>query len=274
MKEKTGVMPTLKAAASELGSRGNQGAVGSITHQMKEKTGEMPTLMAAAFELGSRGNQGAVGSVANQMKEKTGDMLTLKAAAFELGSRGNQGAVGSSANQMKEKTGEMPTLMAAASELGSRGNQGALEAIILRTGIALKEAAGEKGRRAQDSRRIGTRGSYATENCKNAMKYADGLCNPCHNRVPEKLKAEFCIGIGGRVCGREIYRGNQCTKCYYDPDEKKTREAKKAAKPKCTIDGCGRSELRSYGLCEKHYKERNEEAKAEMKVPTDGNFGY
>jgi hypothetical protein len=172
---------------------------------------------------------------------------------------------------MKEKTGVMLTLTAAASELGSRGNQGAVRSIANQKGGL---DVGEMGRRANDNRRIGTRGSCATENCKNTMKYADGLCNPCHNRVPEKLKAEFCIGIGGRVCGREIYQGNQCRKCYNHPDEKKMREAKKAAKPKCTIDGCGRSELRSYGLCDKHYKERNEEAKAEMKVPTDGNFGY
>ncbi len=56
------------------------------------KTGEMPTLAAAASKLGSRGNQGAVRSVANQMKLKTGEMRTLAAAASELGSRGNQGA--------------------------------------------------------------------------------------------------------------------------------------------------------------------------------------
>ncbi len=103
---------------------GYQGAVRSVANQMKEKTGEMPTLKAAASELGSRAIQGAVRSVANQMKEKTGEMPTLKAAASELGSRAIQGAVRSVANQMKEKTGEMPTLMAAASELGSRGREG------------------------------------------------------------------------------------------------------------------------------------------------------
>jgi hypothetical protein len=53
-------MPTLAVAASELGRRGNQGAVGSVTNQMKLKTGEMPTLTAAASELGRRGNQGAL----------------------------------------------------------------------------------------------------------------------------------------------------------------------------------------------------------------------
>ena len=206
------------------------------------------------------------------MKEKTGVMPTLKAAASELGSRAIEGAVVSIANQMKEKTGEMPTLMAAASELGSEGNQGALEAIILRTGIALEEAAGEKGRRAQDSRRIGTRGC-ATENCKNTVQCIDGHCQPCHDLVPKKLKAEFCTGVGGRVCGREIERVNQCRKCYEHPEEKKIREEKKAARPKCRIDGCRGNQFRSYGLCKKHYRKRNKDAKAEMKVATDGNFG-
>jgi hypothetical protein len=211
------------------------------------------------------GYQGAVRSVANQMKEKTGEMPTLKAEASEFGSRGNEGEVRSVAIQMKEKTGEMPTLKAAASELGSRGNQGTLEAIILRTGIALEEAAGEKGRRANDNRRIGTRGC-ATENCKNTVHNIDGLCDRCHDLVPTKLKAEFCTAVGGRVCGREIERGNQCINCYYDPEEKKMRKEKKAARPKCRIDGCGGNECRSYGLCQKHYRKRNEDAKAEMKV--------
>jgi hypothetical protein len=53
---------------------------------MELETGEMPTLKAAAFELGSRGKQGAVCSVANQMELKTGVMPTLKEAAYELGS--------------------------------------------------------------------------------------------------------------------------------------------------------------------------------------------
>ena len=88
-----------------------------------------------------------------------------------------------------------------------------------------------------------------------------------------KLKAEFCTGIGGRVCGRESFRVNQCRKCYSHPEEKKIREAKKAASPKCRIDGCIGNEFRSYGLCVKHYLKRNEDAKAEMKVATDGNFG-
>jgi hypothetical protein len=215
MKEKTGVMPTLEAAASELGSRGNQGAVRSVANQMKEKTGEMPTLAAVASELGSRGNEGAVRSVANQMKEKTGEMPTLAVAASELGSRGKQGAVRSVANQTKEKTGEMPTPAEAAYELGSRA-----------------------GRRGQESRRICTI-SYATENCKNTVQQIDVLCNPCHKRVPKKLKAAFCIsvGVGDRVCGREIFRVNQFIKCYYKPEAKKMREEEKAARPKCTIKG-------------------------------------
>jgi hypothetical protein len=82
-----------------------------------------------------------------------------------------------------------------------------------------------------------------------------------------------CTGVGGRVCGEKIERVNQCLKCYYHPEEKKMREAKKAAAPKCRINGCGGNEFRSYGLCGKHYRKRNEDAKAEMKVATDGNFG-
>ena len=50
-------------------------------------------------------------------------------------------------------------------------------------------------------------------------------------------------------------------KCYYHPDAKKMREAKKAAVPKCSIDGCGGNELRSYGLCNKHYRKSVEDAK-------------
>jgi hypothetical protein len=172
------------------------------------------------------------------MNEKTGEMPTLTAAASELGSRGTEGAVRSVANQMKEKTGKMPTLVAAAYEMTSLG-----------------------GRRSQDSRRIGTRGC-ATENCENTVHYTDGHCKHCHDLLPKKLKAEFCIGVGGRVCGRVIERGNQCRKCSDHPDEKKIRAAKKAARPKCTINGCRLNELRSYGLCEKHYKDSVKDAKA------------
>ena len=52
-KEKTGEMPSLEAAASEFGRRGNQGAVRSVDMQMELKAGEMPSLEAAASELGS-----------------------------------------------------------------------------------------------------------------------------------------------------------------------------------------------------------------------------
>jgi hypothetical protein len=48
------------------------------------------------------------------------------------------------------------------------------------------------------------------------------------------------------------------------------REGKKAVVPKFSIYGCG--ELRSYGLCDKHYWKRVKGAKAKMKVATDGNF--
>jgi hypothetical protein len=61
MKEKTGVMPTLKAAASELGSRGNQGAVRSVADQMELETGEMPTLKEAASKLGRSCGRKSVG---------------------------------------------------------------------------------------------------------------------------------------------------------------------------------------------------------------------
>ena len=105
------------------------------------------------------------------------------------------------------------------------------------------------------------------------MQHLDRHCNPCHKRVPKKLKAEFCIGIGDRVCGREIERVNQCKKCYVGPEATKMREEKKAARPKCTIDGCGDNEFRSYGLCSKQYKKSVEDDKAKMKVATDGNFG-
>ena len=119
---------------------------------------------------------------------------------------------------------------------------------IVRTGIAHEEAASEGGRRACDSRRMCTN-FCVTENCKNTVQQIDGHCNPCHNLVPKKLTAEFCIGVGGRVCGREIERVNQCRKCYHDPEEKKMREEKKAARPKCTIDGCIGNKFKSYGLC-------------------------
>ena len=111
-----------KEVHSENGRRAIQGAIRSIAMQMELKTGEMPSLKAATSELGRRGgilgNQGAVSSVPNQMKEKTGVMPTLAAAASELGSRGIQRAARSVAMQMELKTREMPSLEAAASELG------------------------------------------------------------------------------------------------------------------------------------------------------------
>jgi hypothetical protein len=110
------------------------------------------------------------------------------------------------------------------------------------------EAASELGRRGADNRRIGTRGGCATENCKNTMQYIDGHCKACHYLLPKKLKAETCISIdvGGRVCRRELFRGNQCRKCYDCPEEKKMRDEKKAARPKCTINGCKYTESRAY----------------------------
>ena len=55
--------------------------VRSVANQMKLKIGEMPTLAAAASELGKRGNQGAVHRMAKRMELKTGVMPTLEAAA-------------------------------------------------------------------------------------------------------------------------------------------------------------------------------------------------
>jgi hypothetical protein len=101
------------------------------------------------------------------------------------------------------------------------------------------------------------------------VQHKDGYCNPCDNLVPKKLKAELCIGVSGRVCGREIELVNQCKKCYRHPDAKKMREAKKAEKSKCRINGCGGNEFRSYGLCQTHYRKRNTDAKAEVKVSTE-----
>ena len=86
MELETGEKPTLKEAATELGSRGNTGAVSSVANQMELETGEKPTLKEAATKLGSRGNKGAVSSVANQMELETGEKPTLKEAATELAS--------------------------------------------------------------------------------------------------------------------------------------------------------------------------------------------
>jgi hypothetical protein len=118
MELKTGKKAPLKEAATELGSRGNEGAVRSVANQMELKTGKKATL-EAAVELGSRANQGAVSSVANQMELETGEKPTLKEAAFELASRGKQGAVCSFANKMELETGKKPTLKEAAYEYHS-----------------------------------------------------------------------------------------------------------------------------------------------------------
>ena len=198
----------------------------------------------------------ALSSVSNQMKEKTGEMPSLDAAASKLGRRANQGAVCSVANQMKEKTGIMPTLEAAASKLGRRGNQVRMDKIVI-AGIASKDASSFAGRRASDNRRICTI-FCATEKCKNTMQYKDGHCQLCHDLLP-KLITEFCIGVGsgGLVCEKvKFYQGNQCRTCDDHPDKKRMREAKKAAEPKCTIDGCRRTEYRSCRLCSKHYPEQ------------------
>ena len=63
------------------GFSGHQGAVRSVANQMELKTGEMPTLAAAASELGKRGNQGTVRRMAKRMELKTGVMPALEAAA-------------------------------------------------------------------------------------------------------------------------------------------------------------------------------------------------
>ena len=63
------------------GFSGHQGAVRSVANQMELKTGEMPTLAAAASELGKRGNQGTVRRMAKRVELKTGVMPALEAAA-------------------------------------------------------------------------------------------------------------------------------------------------------------------------------------------------
>ena len=74
-----------------------------------------------------------------------------------------------------------------------------------------EEVSSELGRMSCVNRRICPI-SFATENCKNTLQHIDGHCNPCHKLVPRKLKAEFCIGVGGMVCGRKIEQVNQCYK--------------------------------------------------------------
>ena len=124
---------------------------------------------------------------------------------------------------------------------------------IVVAGIAPEDAHSFAGRRANDNRRISIM-FCVTEKCKNAVIYKDGHCLVCHDLLPKKLIMEFFIGVGGGGCEKvKFFRGNQCLTCYRHPDEKNMREAKKAAEPKCTIDGCGRNEYRSYGLCNKHY---------------------
>ena len=61
MNEKSGVMPTLTVAASELARQGNQGAVHRMANRMELKTGEMPSLETAASERGSTSGRKSVG---------------------------------------------------------------------------------------------------------------------------------------------------------------------------------------------------------------------
>ncbi len=154
--------------------------------------------------------------------------------------------------------------------MGRRGNQGALDAIF-ETGIAPNDAPSYAARRACDSRRISSI-SCATENCKNTVQHTDRGLQLLPQTGTQEVKGGVLIGIGGMVCGRKIERVNQCYKCYDHPKAKKMREAKKAARPKCSIYGCGGNEFRSYGLFIKHYRKSVEDAKAKMKVATDGNF--
>ena len=53
----------------ENGRRGNQGAVRSVANQMKEKTGEMPSLEAAARVMISRGGKAGLGKPKNGYTE-------------------------------------------------------------------------------------------------------------------------------------------------------------------------------------------------------------
>ena len=230
---------------SQLNFSGHQGAVSSVTNQMKLKTREMPTLAAAASELGRRAYQGTINAIVATGIAREDAPKFCGTCAYE----GKINAIVITGITCKDA----PTFC------GKRAYQDTINTIVV-TGIAREEASSsEMGRRMNDSRRICTK-ICATENCKNVVVFKDH-CGSCQ---PKKLKVEFCIGVGGRVlCVREIFRMNQCRECYYDPEEKKMREEKKAARPKCKIDGCGGNELRSYGLCENHYKKSFEEAKAQ-----------
>jgi hypothetical protein len=177
-------MPTLKKAASELGRRGNKGAVRSVADQMKLETGVMPTLKKAASELGRRANQGAVRSVADQMELETGVMPTLKKAASELGSRANQGAVCSFADQIELETGEMPSLEAAATERG---------------GILGRKSVGKPKGNAEWAKVVQITGS--DEEIQGTEKCAD---------IKYKICAKLChqgIGLSYKSCRKGKYIG-------------------------------------------------------------------
>ena len=68
------------------GFSGHQGAVRSVTNQMKLKTREMPTLAAAASELGRRAYQGTINAIV-----ATG--IAHKDAPTFSGKRGYQGRI-------------------------------------------------------------------------------------------------------------------------------------------------------------------------------------
>ncbi len=54
-----------------------------------------------------------------------------------------------------------------------------------------------------------------------------------------------------------------------NPEAKKMREEEKAARPKCTINGCGGNEY-SYGLCVNHYGKSKKDAKAKKTMTEIG----
>jgi hypothetical protein len=208
---------TEKDVHLENGRRGNQGAVRSIANQMELETGVMPTLKKAASELGSRANQGAVLSVANQMELKSGKKATLKEAATELGSRGNEGAVSSVANQMELETGKKATLKEAATELGSRCTQGAVRRVAnqieLKTGVMPSlEAAAFELNRTSGRKSVGkpkgnavwakvVQISGSDEEIKDTEKCADTKSKICAELCHQGIGLSFKSCTGGEYCG-------------------------------------------------------------------------
>ncbi len=214
-----------------MGRRGNQGAFSSVANQMELKTGEMPTLAAAASKLGR--NQGDINAIV-----RTG--IARRDAPIFSGKCAYQSTSTSLSGQ--ELLVRMPLKFVESAHTMAK-----------LTPLSGQESLARRRLPSWAGGHVTVDGFAPYVALQRIAKiqwciYRDGHWDPCHKLVPRKLKAEFCIGLSGRVCGREIFRVHKCRKCYYDPEEKKMREEKKAARPKCRIDGCGGNELRSYGL--------------------------